>query len=97
MTVECFGDSVKVDKWIQEQRGQQAKAKSAADVWKYYRSCGIEAGPAGCLAAGRALLYACCIHCKETIGPNGCVNENCPEHNGSWLTALSGGPDRGVS
>ena len=42
-TVGCFGDPVKVDKWIQEQRGQQATAKSAADVWEYYRSCGIEA------------------------------------------------------
>jgi hypothetical protein len=43
--LNCVGDPVKVDKWIQEQRGQQATAKSAADVSEYYRSCGIEAGP----------------------------------------------------
>ncbi len=44
-TVGCFGDPAKVDEWIQKQRGQHATAKSAADVWEYYRSCAIEAGP----------------------------------------------------
>ena len=97
MTVECFGDAVKVDRWIQEQRGQQATTKSAAEVWAYYRSCGIEPGPAACVTAGRPPLYACCIQCMESIRPTGCVNENCPERNDSWLTVLSDRPERGVS
>ena len=78
-TIECFGDPMKVDNWIQEQRGRRPKTKSAVDVWEYYRSCGIEAGPAACAAAGVPPLHAWCIRCKEMIGPNGCVNENCCE------------------
>lgn len=42
--VACFGDPEKVDNWIQEQRGKQARVKSATDVREYYRSCGIDIG-----------------------------------------------------
>lgn len=95
MTVACFGHPAKVDAWIQAQRGRQAKMKTTVDVWEYYRSCGIAAGPAACATASRLPVYACCIHCREMIGPKGCVNADCPEHDGSWLTDLSGGPDEG--
>ena len=95
MTVTCFGRPAKVDEWIQAQRGRQARAKTTVDVWEYYRSCGIAPGPAACATASRLPVYACCIRCRETIGPTGCVDEDCPEHDGSWLTDLSGGPDEG--
>ena len=95
MTVECFGHPAKVDEWIQSQRGQHGKAKTTAEVWAYYRSCGIEAGPAACATAGRLPEYAFCIRCKELIGPNGCVNEHCREHDCAWLNELSGEPDEG--
>ena len=95
MTVVCFGDSAKVEKWIQSQRGRHAKAKTRAEVWVYYRSCGIEAGPAACATTGRLPEYACCIRCRELIGPNGCVNENCREQDCTWLNELSDEPDEG--
>ena len=97
MTVVCFGHSAKLDEWIQAQRGRQATAKTTADIWEYYRSCGIAAGPAACATAGRSPEYARCIHCKELIGPNGCVNGYCREHDCSWLSGLSGGPDEGFA
>lgn len=86
MRVVCFGEPRKVDQWIQAQRGQQAMAKTRSDVWKYYRSCGIEAGPAACATVGQLPVYACCIRCREFIGPNGCVNGNCREHDRIWLS-----------
>jgi hypothetical protein len=95
MSVACFGHPAKVNEWIQAQRGRQAKTKTTVDLWEYYRSCGIAPGPAACATANRLPVYAWCIHCRETIGPKGCVNEDCPEHDSSWLTHLSGGPDEG--
>ena len=95
MSVACFGHPAKVNEWIQAQRGRQAKTKTTVDLWEYYRSCGIAPGPAACATANRLPVYAWCIHCRETIGPKGCVNEDCPEHDSSWLTRLSGGPDEG--
>ena len=80
---------------MQSQRGRHGKAKTTAEVWAYYRSCGIEAGPAACATAGRLPEYASCIRCKELIGPNGCVNEHCREHDCTWLNELSGEPDEG--
>ena len=46
MIVYCFGHPAKVDEWVHAQRGRPPKAKTAVDVWEYYRSCGIAAGPA---------------------------------------------------
>lgn len=78
MTVACFGHPAKVDEWIQAQRGRQARAKTTVDVWEYYRSCGIAPGPAACATASWLPVYAWCVHCRETIGPKGCVNERVP-------------------
>ena len=95
MTVVCFGQSAKVDEWIQSQRGRHAKAKTMAAVWAYYRSCGIEAGPGACATFRRLPEYALCSNCKELIGPNVCVNENCREHDCTWFNELSGEPSEG--
>ena len=95
MTVTCFGHPAKVDAWIQAQRGRQARAKTTVDVWEYYRSCGIAGGPAACATASRLPVYGCCIHCREMIGPKGCVNGDCTECDSTWLTDLSGSPDEG--
>ena len=87
MIVYCFGHPAEVDKWIQVQRGRPPETtKPAVVVWEYYRSCGIEAGPAACATVSQPPVYDCCTRCSEMIGPKGCVNVDCPEHDGSWLT-----------
>ena len=86
MIVFCFGHPAKVDEWIQAQRGRPPKVKTTVDVWEYYRSCGIAAGSAACATVSQPPVYGCCIRCREMIGPKECVNRDCPEHDGSWLT-----------
>ena len=87
LTAVCFGHPAKVDEWIQAQRGRHAEAKTTADLWEYYRSCGIEAGPAACAAVGRPPATAQCIRCRALIGPSGCVTAGCLDCDSSWLTA----------
>ena len=87
MTLVCFGESAKVNQWIQAQRKPQAEAATLSAVWAYYRSCGIEAGPAAFATVGRLPLYACCIPCREFVGPTGCVNGQCVARNDcTWLS-----------